>query len=304
MADERFRRYSTYLRERYGARTYRVSVDAGFTCPGREHGTPCSYCDAGGSRAAYLSEADLRRQVAEGIAFLSRRYRASRFLLYFQAFSNTYAPVDHLRNTYDTALACGDFRALIVGTRPDCIDCARAELLAEYRDRGLDVWVELGLQSADDATLKRIGRGHTVAQFDDAVHLLADHGLSVAAHVILGLPGEGVRQAVQTARHISALPIGGVKFHNLVLVEGTRMYTEYLAGDVHPPDVAEYRELLIAALENLRSDIVVMRLTCDPPRGARHVPERFAPKAAFTDDLIAEMVRRDTRQGRCREEPL
>ena len=296
---ERFRRYSDYLRSRYGARTYRVSVDAGFSCPVRDDGRPCRYCDPRGSRAGYLTESEVGRQIAEGIGFLSRRYGAELFLLYFQAYSNTYAAVDRLRSIYDSALARAPFRGLIVGTRPDCIDRERAQLLASYRQRGLDVWVELGLQSANDATLRRIGRGHSVARFDEAVMLLSEHRVDVAAHLILGLPGEGPDDVIDTVRHVSTLPVGGVKFHNLVLVQGTPMYDEYLAGDVRPPDVAEYRELLITALENLRSDIVVMRLTCDPPRGVRHLPERLPPKAVFTDDLVAEMERRETWQGRC-----
>lgn len=295
---EPFRRYSTWLRERYGAKTYRVSVDAGFTCPVREIGRPCAYCDEGGSRAAYLGDrSSIEEQVVRGVEFLSRRYKAEQFLLYFQAFSNTHAAVPTLRDIYDHALSQADFAGLIVGTRPDCIDEERALLLAEYSERGLDVWVELGLQSANEETLRRIERGHTRERFEDAVHLLHAHGVNVAAHLILGLPREGRDDAIASARYLSALPVGGVKFHNLVVVEGTPLYAQYRRGEFEPPDAARYEKLLVAALEHLREDIVVMRLTCDPPRGVAHVPEDLPDKAALYRMLLADFQERGTQQG-------
>ena len=236
-------------------------------------------------------------QVEHGLAFLRGRYGARSFLLYFQAFSNTYAPPAELRRIYDAGLEQAPFRGLIVATRPDCIDEERAALLAGYLDRGLDVWVELGLQSANDETLRRIRRGHTREQFDQAVRLLHCKGINVAAHLILGLPGEGVDAVVQSAEHLSRLPVGGVKFHNLVVVEGTPLYELYAAGRFVPPDTARYRELLISALEHLRGDMVVMRLTCDPPRRARFVPAELPDKAELYRWLATEFAVRRTRQG-------
>ena len=295
-------RYSDYLQRRFQARTYRVSVDAGFTCPVRETGLPCSYCDVRGSRAPYIGSIEsLSEQISGGMSFLSRRYGAGRFMLYFQAFSNTHAPVPQLRSVYDTGLAAGEFVGLIVGTRPDCLDEARAALLAEYRDRGLDVWVELGLQSANDATLRRIRRGHSVAEFDRAVRLAKEYGLLVGAHVILGLPGETRADAVHTASHISELPVDGVKFHNLVLTEGTEMYRAYRDGGLSPPGAGEYRELLISSLEQLAPEVVVMRLTCDPPAGLNSLPADFPDKKRFSADLVDVMNERGTWQGRSRQ---
>lgn len=295
---EPFRRYSTWLRERYGGTTYRVSVDAGFTCPVREAGHPCAYCDARGSRAPYLGDREsIADQVRRGVEFLSRRYDAQRFLLYFQAYSNTHAPLARLRDAYDWGLAQADFAGLVVATRPDCIDEERADLLAGYAERGLDVWVELGLQSANDRTLREIGRGHTVARFDDAVGILAARGVHVAAHVILGLPGEGSGEAIATVRHVSSLPIEGVKFHNLVVVEGTELWERYRGGSVEPPSADEHERLLVAALEHLREDVVVMRLTCDPPRGVRYAPEVLPDKSGLYRRLLAHFARRRTHQG-------
>jgi len=293
-------RYSDYLARRFDARTYRVSVDAGFTCPVRNHGRPCTYCDVRGSRSPYLGElTSLNDQVNRGMSFLRRRYGAQKFLLYFQAFSNTFAPTDVLRRVYDAGLGCGDFIGLIVGTRPDCIDEPRAALLAEYRERGLDTWVELGLQSACDSTLRRVRRGHSVAEFDRAVGLLHDYGLLVAAHVILGLPNERGTEVVETARHLTQIGVEAVKFHNLVITEGTELHRDYLAGLVVPPSVPEYTELLIAALEHTSPDIVAMRLTCDPPRDIGFVPDVLPNKATFYETVTAEMKRRNTWQGRC-----
>jgi radical SAM protein (TIGR01212 family) len=189
-SDYPFLRYSDYLLEVHGAKTYRVGVDAGFTCPVRETTLPCSFCDARGSRAPYLGHrTHIRDQVSNGIRFLTQRYGASKFLLYFQAFSNTHAPVAQLRATYSAGLDAGEFEGLIVSTRPDCVDEPRADLLAEFA-AFTEVWVELGLQSANDRTLRRIRRGHSVAEFNRAVRLLQSRGLRVAVHLILGLPGE------------------------------------------------------------------------------------------------------------------
>jgi uncharacterized protein len=293
-----FLRYSTWLRERYGGTTYRVSVDAGFGCPVRDLGRPCAYCDARGSRAPYLGEHEtIADQVRRGVEFLSRRYGAERFLLYFQAYSNTHASVPRLREIYDWGLAQGEFAGLVVATRPDCIDEARADLLGEYAARGLDVWVELGLQSANDRTLEDIGRGHTVARFDEAVRVLAARGVHVAAHAILGLPGEGPEEAIATVRHVSSLPVEGVKFHNLVVLEGTELWERYRAGRIDPPSAQEHERLLVAAIEHLREDIVVMRLTCDPPRGVRHAPEAIPDKGGLYRRLLAGFAERGTRQG-------
>jgi len=295
------RRYSDYLKRRFGGKTYRVSVDAGFTCPVRETGLPCTYCDVRGSRAPYLGSAEnLREQIRGGISFLQQRYQAEKFLLYFQAFSNTHSSVPTLRHIYDTGLSYGNFSGLIVATRPDCLDEPRAALLAEYRSRGLDVWVELGLQSAHDASLRRIRRGHSVAEFGRATRLLHEFGILTAAHVVLGLPGEGAREAVETARYLSDLGVQGVKFHNLVITQGTNLYREYRAGRVSPPTTLQHRDLLISSLENLSREVIVMRLTCDPPRDLQFVPKEQPDKSVFYHELVGEMNRRNTWQGRLR----
>jgi uncharacterized protein len=225
MNDAPYLTYARYLRERHGCKVYRVAVDAGFGCPNRaggRSGRGCSFCSAAGSRAPYLGDASaspgecpdrersLKGQVDDTIAFLKRRYAAEAFILYFQPYSNTNAPVEELKRTYDTGLALAAFRGLNVATRPDCIDDAKARLLASYRDTGLEVWVELGLQTIHDATLRRIGRGHTAEDFHRAYAVLKGYGLNVAAHLIFGLPGEESAQIMETVQAMAGLGIDGV----------------------------------------------------------------------------------------------
>ncbi|HEQ71744.1 MAG TPA: radical SAM protein, partial [Spirochaetia bacterium] len=203
----RYHTYARYLRERYETTVYRIAVDAGFSCPHRgpdRRGPGCSFCGDEGARAPYLTAAagrvsssspsgapvPLEEQIRHAAAFLRRRYRATRFLLYFQAFSGTNAPPAVLRSTYDRGLACLPFQELIVSTRPDCVDREKVALLASYRTTERDVWVELGAQSLQEHTLVRINRGHTVKDFYAAYSILKEYGLKTAVHLIFGLPGE------------------------------------------------------------------------------------------------------------------
>lgn len=305
--------YAEYLRAKYGSPAYRVAVDAGFSCPNRgpDRGHPgCRYCDEHGARAPYLGEpgpgaagleerlAAVRRQVGQAIPFLRRRYGAEHFLLYFQAFSGTHAPVAELERLYDAGLACGPFRELVIATRPDCVDQAKAALLGSYRQRGLEVWVELGLQSAGDATLKRIRRGHSVADFRQAFDLLRAQAVKLAVHLIFGLPGEGLPEILATARFVAALEPEGVKIHNLHVPVGSPLAAELRAGELTLPCSARHLEYVVRALELLPPQTLVMRLTCDTPRERLAAPLGFPPKAAFLRAVRGELARRGTWQGR------
>lgn len=304
--------YSGYLRERYGGPVYRVAVDAGFCCPNRrpprrdrragpEVGPSrefagCLYCDGAGARAPYLASirppgrpdpADplwreaVREQIRRGLGFLRRRYGAERFALYFQAFSSTYAPVRRLRQVYDFALGCGPFVELIVSTRPDCVDGPTASLLGEYRSPEREVWVELGLQSANDRTLRRIGRGHTVRDFDAAFRLLRRRGLRLAVHLIFGLPGEDREQILATLRHVAALRPDAVKIHNLHVCRDSPLFAQYLAGEITVPCAGRHLGYVLQALEMLPPETILMRLTCDTPPARLAAPLRFPAKAEF-----------------------
>jgi len=299
--------YADWLRERHGRPVRRVPVDAGFGCPHRAGGRGsggCSFCAGEGGRAPGPADAmqpahrgdrlAIRRQVEHAIA---HRRGTEAFLLFFQAFSGTDAPVDELARIYDAALDLAPFVALSVATRPDCLDESKADLLASYRGRGLDVWVELGLQSSCDLTLRRVNRGHTAADFERAAAMARSRGLAVAAHVILGLPGEGLAEARATARFLADTGIDGVKVHGLHIVRGSPLALEYRGGELTAPGTERLVAYTIDFLERLPPRVVVMRLVTETPPARLLAPRRPADKAAFTRRLADEMRRRGTCQG-------
>jgi hypothetical protein len=297
-----FNSYSSYLKRRHGGRTYRVAVDGGFSCPNRLTGRDsegCSFCDSRGARASYIETADrIRAQVDRGVAFLTRRYGAKYFALYFQAFTSTFGTPEELRGVYDAGLSAYPFRELVVSTRPDAVDRARAELLASYQTAERDVWVELGLQTAHDVGLREIRRGHTVADFLRAYEILREAGVHIGVHVINGLPGEGLREIEETAAFVAGLHPDGVKIHNLHVSRGTALYREYLAGNMSLP--APHRQLQYAArfIELLPPETVIMRISCDTPRDFRALPRRVLPKQQLYAALTEELERRGSWQGK------
>ena len=307
MQDSLWTSYARWLRERHGAPVRRVAVDAGFGCPHRTGGRGpggCTFC-AGG--AAYGSGGDaqprfrgdieaVRRQVDRA---LERVPNTTALLLFFQAFSGTDAPVEELARIYDAALELAPFVALDVATRPDCFDEPKAALLASYRARGLDVWVELGLQSSDDRTLRRMHRGHTAGDFARAARTAKAAGLGLGAHVILGLPGEGLAEVRATARFLGDVGVDGVKIHNLHVVRGSPLAREMLAGEVTASGPGRQLEDTIVFLEGLDPRVLVMRLVTETPAVHLLAPRQTPGKAAFARILDAEMRRRGTRQGRC-----
>jgi uncharacterized protein len=302
-----FRSYSRYLRERYGERAYRVAVDAGFSCPHRDRrrdGTGCTFCECTGSRAPYLGDAvSLEEQVSGSIRFLSRRYKARVFLLYFQAFSGTYADPRTLARLYDYGLSLASFRELIVSTRPDCVDEERADLLSSYRTSQRDVWVELGLQSANDETLARIRREHTVEQFDSAYTMLKERGVKVAVHLVYGLPGEGLSEIRRTVRHVARLNPDGVKIHNLHVPYDAPMFLEFLRGELTVPSPERHLRYVAETLPLLPPDTLIMRLTCDTPAERLAAPRRFWVKSRFHEEVAALLRQRREPQGSRRDEP-
>jgi hypothetical protein len=206
--------------------------------------------------------------------------------------------VDTLHAIYDFALSCTPFRELAVSTRPDCIDAPRAELLASYRKKDFDVWVELGLQSANERSLLRINRGHTVEDFDRAFRLCRSLGLKLTVHLIFGLPGEGMEEIRRTIDYVAGLNPEGVKIHNLHIPTGCPLYSEYLSGELSVPCADRHLEYTIQALERLPRDTVVMRLTCDTPEALLAAPRPFPAKSRFLSRLREEMNDRGAWQGR------
>ena len=318
MSEPPYLTYSRYLKERHGSDVYRVAVDAGFSCPNRDSrsGRGCSYCDAEGSRAPAAARNQprfpvecgnggtlrmdmdsLERQVRASMTSYRRTHGDCQFILFFQAYSNTNAPVETLRRVYDAGLALAPFRGLNVATRPDCMDNQKADLLASYQGRGLEVWAELGLQSAHDETLRRIGRGHTAADFVEAFEMLRRRQVKIAVHLIFGLPGEGLHEIAQTMELLARLGPDGVKIHNLHVPAGTLLARQYLEGELVVPSPSRHLEYCIAAIERLPPSTVIMRLTCDTPVEKLAAPRGFWPKDRFLSALRAEMTARGARQG-------
>lgn len=268
-----FNSYAGYFRRTFGGRVQKVAVNAGFTCPNRDGtvGTGgCTFCNNGAFTPSYCQPAkSVTQQIDEGIEFHRRRYRtAERYLAYFQSYSNTYAPVERLRELYDEALSHPLVTGVVVGTRPDCVDEEKLDLFASLA-RDKYVAIEYGIESTDDATLRAVNRGHDFATARRAVELTAQRGLHVGAHFILGLPGQSDADLVAQTDVINSLPLTTIKFHQLQVFAGTAMAAEY---DADPSrfrfwEVDEYIDLFIEILRRLRPDIVVERFASEaPPR--------------------------------------
>ena len=291
--------YSDFLRRRYGHDLYRVPVDLGLGCPNRNpDGTGgCVFCAEDGGRAPQLGDAvSLREQVGRGVTFARQRYGARGLLLYVQAYTGTFADPEHQESLFRELLDAYPFEAISVGTRPDCLPDETIELLVRLRDR-VDVWVELGLQTSHDDTLRCMGRGHTWRDAVDAVRRLDEAGLCVAAHVILGFPGENRRLYRQTARRLADLPLSGIKIHNLHVLEGTALAEQYRRKPFPVFGEQEYADVLIDFLRHLPPDLPVMRLTTDSPAEKLIAPRWEMSKGQFLEHVDRLMRLLSVRQG-------
>ncbi len=291
---------NTHLKSRFGTRVQKIALDAGLTCPNRDGRIStggCLYCNARGSgTGAWDRGLSLTSQLQEGLARLKSRYGASRFIAYFQSFSNTYAPVAQLKAPYDEALAFPEVVGLSLGTRPDCLEDEVLELLADYAQKRL-LWLELGLQSSHDRTLKILNRGHDVACFSRAAERAAARGLEVVAHVILGLPEEGPREMAATAAYLSRLPLQGVKIHLLYVIKGSKLARLHQEGAYACLTEDEYVRLVVDFVELLPPGFVIHRLTGDPHRHELLAPDWCLDKPRVLGRIREEFARRGSRQG-------
>jgi uncharacterized protein len=297
---QRYNTFSDELKRVFGCRVQRLSVDAGFTCPNRDGSVGvdgCIFCGGKGSGSfGILHGAGVAEQLEHAKEVMVRKYKAARFIAYFQSYSNTYAPTEQLKKLYDEALAVPDVVGLIVGTRPDCLPDTTLDLLASYAESSY-FWLELGLQSPLDRTLAAIGRGHDLASFTTAVARCRARGLRVCAHMILGLPGESREEMLSGADLLNQVGVAGVKIHLLHVMRGTRLATEYLDKKVRVLDRDEYVGLVCDFLERLDPGIVVQRLTGDGNRADLIAPLWSLRKFEVLNCIDGEMERRKTRQG-------
>ncbi len=298
--NKRYNTFSEELKRVFGCRVHRISVDAGFTCPNRDGtvGTGgCIYCGGKGSGAHGIEAGvPVTEQIEAGKEVMTRKYKAKRFLAYFQAYSNTYAPVEKLRQLYDEALAVDGVVGLIVGTRPDCLPPETVALLGEYA-RKTYFWLELGLQSPLDRTLDFLGRGHDFAAFAQAVRACKGEGIRVCAHVILGLPGESRDEMLNTAGILNDLGIDGVKIHLLHVMKETALAEQYRRGEIRMLDRDEYVGLVCDFLERLRPDMSIQRVTGDGGHDHLIAPLWSLQKFEVLNAIDYELERRNSRQG-------
>ncbi|MDO4757909.1 MAG: TIGR01212 family radical SAM protein [Rikenellaceae bacterium] len=303
--ERRYNSYAGYFRRLFGRRMQKLSVDAGFSCPNRD-GTVgeggCTFCLNAAFTPSYCGGGkSIGQQIEEGIEFHRRRYReAQRYLVYFQSFSNSYAPLEVLRERYEEALAHPDVEGLVIGTRPDCVDEAKLGYLAELA-REHYVAVEYGIESVYDKTLRAVNRGHDFATARRAVEMTAERGLSVGGHFILGLPGEGDEELLAGVEQINRLPLTTVKFHQLQLFRGTALAAEY---DSDPKrfrfwSVEEYIDLVVELMRRLRPDLVVERFASEAPPRYHHVDPNWGliRNEQLWAMLEKKMTERDTYQG-------
>jgi hypothetical protein len=301
MNEKRYLAFSEYLKNRFGCKVYKISIDAGFTCPNRDGSLGeggCIYCNNQGfSPNTRRARASISEQIRVGAEFMRTRYKAEKFLAYFQAFTNTYAPVETLRLAYSEALACDDVVGLSVGTRPDCVPDDVLDLLSSIA-QSKETWIELGLQSAHDRTLELINRRHNVASFIDAVQRTRARGnLKICGHIILGLPGETPDMMLDSARLLSDLGVNGVKIHLLHILKDTPLAEAHSRGEIPIFKFDEYVSLVCDYLELLSPDIVIQRLTADGPSDLLIAPSWAMQKKRAIDAIEKEMLKRDTHQG-------
>jgi uncharacterized protein len=303
--ERRFNAYSNYFRSMFGARIQKVSIDAGFTCPNRD-GTKgrggCTYCNNDAFNPSYcVPEKPVTLQIEEGIEFHRKRYKeATSYLAYFQAYSNTYAPLQKLKDLYGAALNFPGVIGLIIGTRPDCIDKDKLSYIKALSGKYY-IALEYGIESCYDKTLNRINRGHSFAEAVEALQKTSDAGITTGAHFIFGLPGESREEMLDQAEIISALPIKTVKFHQLQIIKGTMMEEEFRKNpsDFHLFSWEEYLDFFVRFLERLNPSIVVERFTGEaPPRFL--IGEGWGKKR--TDQIVGLIEKRleelDTWQGK------
>lgn len=278
--------YNSYLKERFGTKVYRIGIDAGFKCP-----SICAYCNNKGSRAAYSDNTKaVGSQLSERIAFFKRTDKNIKFIAYFQSFTNTNAPVNILRDTYDAILPFKDIVGLSIGTRPDCVDSKKLELIAAYRDR-YDVWVEYGLQSIHDKTLKAINRGHDFNDFVKSYEATKALSIPVCVHIIIGLPGETREDVVSTAVKLNELKIDAVKIHLLHILKDSAMETAYINGAINVLTQNEYAGLVADFLEHLSKRVIIQRLTAQGRR-EDHIAPLWALDKLRTIAKIEEVMRK------------
>ena len=287
-------------------RVHKLALNAGLTCPNRDGSKGrggCTFCNNVSFSPNARRPPDVAAQIAAGRRVIARRTGARRYIAYFQAYTNTYADVARLQQLYGAALAEPDVIGLSVGTRPDCLPSKVLDLLCSYRDRGYEVWLELGLQSASDDTLQRVNRGHGFTEYRQAVQAARERGLRVCTHLIVGLPGEDASHALRTLARVLELGVDGLKLHPLHVVKGTQLANEWRRGEYRPWALDEYVGTAADLVEQTPPEVSFHRLTATASPRILLAPAWCSRKWCVIDAIAAELIRRGTRQGSALNKP-
>ncbi len=327
--NNRWNTYTNYLNDRYGHSVYRIGIDGGFSCPNREgdRSGGCSFCDGTGASPTYYRTKEgkwkrsstfqrnvalkgprkveplemrlesIGRQVERGMSFIKRRYNVDFFSIYFQAWTSTYSSVDELKQLYDKALSQHDFVEFIISTRPDSLSPEIIDLIASYKDKVQDVWVEVGLQSSNNDTLERINRGHSAEDYVVAVNALHERGIKVSTHIITGLPGENREDLNSTINLINSVKSEGIKIHNLDILGGTQFFDEYMSGEISVPSNDRSIEYCMFIIRRIRPEMIVQRLICESPSHRLAAPRHFFDKSKIIKLLNEQMEECSAFQG-------
>ena len=300
MFAERIHTFGQAMLQKHGERVHKVALDAGFTCPNRDGSKGiggCTFCNNKSFAPGAREPASLSGQFERARGRIGKRTGARRFLAYFQAYTNTYAHVDELRALYDEALAEAGVIGLSIGTRPDCVPPPVLDLLSEYKQRGHEVWLELGLQSAFDETLARVNRGHGFAEYAEAAQAARERGIPVCCHLIVGLPGEDESHSHASLERVLELGVDGLKLHPLHVVKHTRLAIEWKSGDYTPLAEAEYTRIAADLIERTPWEVVFHRVTGTASPDILLAPDWCAKKWDVLNGIAHELERRGTRQG-------
>lgn len=296
----RYRVYSDALRRKYGGKTYRLPINLPVTCPNRAAGSGCAYCSPKGAGFESLPDTlNVRQQLEQNSAYIGKRYHAERFIAYFQNYTNTYLPPADFQAAVMDAASFDGVVEVAVSTRPDCIAPPYLDILAQARQaHGVEITVELGLQTANYHTLARLGRGHSLAEFADACLQVLPYGFDLCAHVIADLPWDTQEDVVETAKLLSALRVSSVKLHSLYLPKGTPLAQEYQQGKLTLLPLEEYVERCVLFLEYLRPDITIARLVGRAPEEDTILCNHHTSWWKIKDQIEKKLEREDRWQGK------
>ena len=297
--DKRYNQFSAYLKNKYGAKVYKITIDAGFSCPNRDGHIStggCIFCDEGGSFSqAHSNRLSVEEQVIVGAQTLATRFKAQKFMSYFQAYSNTYKPVNELEKIYSSSLKYKDVVGLSIGTRPDCIDEDKLKLISSYKD-DYYTWIEYGLQTIHDKTLKKINRGHDFDTFLRAYEKTKEYGINVCVHVIFGM-WETHDEIMQTAQKLAELGVDGVKIHMLVALEGTKLANMYKNNEIDFMSEEDYINTVCDFLEYLPQSTTIHRLAGNGLKKELIAPRWIGKKLDCLNKIDREFLRRNSWQS-------